>query len=440
MELLLILAIIFIWVQWSIINKKWLGDVLSPFNLLFYFWVLPLLMSYLGWSELQSGLSFEATAIIVSCTLILVSISVLPMRIIRRDSGSIQGLGVSLSHMSGFTDGYFIKFTVLVFYFVSLLAMYFAEFSQDYIPIVLYYAQDTLDSGLHLVGKDSKLQVIAQGIMVAGLLCFYISISSKGKYNRYIFGLLATIVPLLGLLKASKTGVFTPVIYYFAVYYYFKKAQDMPVITLRSGLFIFGTLLVMVLITALRVEGVGANSYSSLIRFVHEDTLFYPLNEIAAIIYGYIALSFQNFSNYTDYHDGKLRLGISFFRPFLSIFMQGEYVREMVVPRSNWHFVSTAATVGTYLRGLYMEGGLLLCLFGSAIYATFVNWLYIRFRMAGGGIWMFVYIIMIFPWTWMFFQNAFSILTFHVNSFYVILILSPFYFNRKQKRPVGVML
>jgi len=166
----------------------------------------------------------------------------------------------------------------------------------------------------------------------------------------------------------------------------------------------------------------SAVGFSTLIEFRYADVLFFPLNEIVATIYGYTALGFQNFSNYMDYDTGTLRIGTSLFHPFFSMLMQGDLVKEMIVPHNEWHFVANAATVGTYLRDLYMEGGVFFCLLGSVIYASFINWMYVKFRRAGGGVWFFAYVIMLFPWVWIFFQNAFSILVFYTNVFYVFAI------------------
>lgn len=396
-----------------------LNDFLSPFNLLFYFWVLPLLVSTLNWSGLQTGLSLEAIAIILVCTLILISISIIPMR-------ELHGVRLPdrLTHIHGLCDSPFVKVEILCLYSVALVAMYYAEFSKG-IPIFTFLAEESEDAGLHLVGKDSKLQVLAQGLMIAGALCFYVGMYSKSKLERSFFIFLAFVVPLLGVLKASKSGVFTPALYYIAIYYYLKKARGEVLITKRAVSLVLGGGIIMTSITMIRVLGVRNNlGFSGLIEFRYADDIVYPLNEIIATLYGYCALGFQNFSNFVDYGSDKWRIGTSLFHPFFSAFMQGDVVSRIALPRGEWHVISDSANIGTYLRDLYMEGGVVFCLLGSLIYSSLINWLYVKFRRARGGVWLFVYVIMLFPWVWIFFQNAFSILIFYTNIFYVCAIFA----------------
>lgn len=417
-ELIILFVILLVWSAWTYANKVTLGDFFSPFNLLFYFWVLPFLLSFLNLSKLQTGLSFEAIGIVIVSTTILVFVSVLPMLVIRR-----RTLVDSLQRFGSFLNGAEARWLVIGFYAVTLVAMYFAEFREG-IPIFEYLSMEADDSALHLAGKDSKLQVVAQGLMVAGMLCFYFGMISRVK-TRWFYILLALFVPFLSVLKASKSGVFTPILYYFAIFYYLKVFRRERFAFVKVGFVIIAVVLLLASLTIVRVLGVhDISGFSGQIEFRYANNIFFPLNEIIATIYGYVALGFQNFSNYVDSGQTKLRLGTSLFRPFLSMLMQGDYIREMSVPKSEstWHFVSWGATIGTYLRDLYMEGGVIFCVVGSLLYASLINYLYFKFRKSGRGEWLMAYVVFLFPWTWIFFQNAFSILTFYVNAFYVFTI------------------
>jgi oligosaccharide repeat unit polymerase len=182
----------------------------------------------------------------------------------------------------------------------------------------------------------------------------------------------------------------------------------------------------MMLLSTLRLWGIESTAsltYGEVIGFRYNNLLPFLINELAATIYGYSALNFQNFSNFVGAHpDNSLHLGTSMFRPLLSFLMQGDIADSMIPSRSEWHYVSEAATVGTFLRELYMEGGALLCILGSAIYALLVNVIYVQFRRRRSVTWLFVYIVFLFPWTWLFFQNAFSVLQFYIDAFYVLAI------------------
>jgi oligosaccharide repeat unit polymerase len=229
-------------------------------------------------------------------------------------------------------------------------------------------------------------------------------------------------VVVLGLFKASKSDVYTPLLMCAAVYYYRNAAEHrkMPKLSILWALLVVG---LIASISTLRVGGIGLEGgYASEIQFRYSDQLGSVLAPVVATIYGYTALGFQNFSNLLARGDEELRLGTSLFRPILSAFMQGDWARSMDIPVDRWGVVSDAANVGTYLTGLYIEGGVFGCLAGSFLYGLLINGVYIRFRNKEGGMWMFVYIALLFPWTWLFFTNAFSVLTTFTNIIYIFAI------------------
>lgn len=415
-SLILIICVIVGFV-WNRLNKIYLGDFFSPFNLLLYFWVLPFLASYMMLSELQVGLTLEATLIIIVSTMIMVFISMMPMFKLNRNSLIICYSNNSLGQIR--KGAWFVVF----FYLLTFAALYWAEYSDEKIVLFQYLSGNATDPGLHRIGKDSKLQVIAAGISVAGMLCFFLGINSISLISRIFFLGLAIFVPILGVLKTSKSDVFTPVLIYSALLYYHFRSKNKRIPKWPIILLMVITLL-MILMTDIRVEGVGyQGGYAKMIGFKYSEELGFPLNEIIANIYGYVSLGFQNFSNYVVHGTDDFRIGTSLFRPFLSALMQGDVARALDVSYDESYMRLGPANVGTYLRDLYIEGGAAFCIIGSIIYAVLVNAIYIKFRIKGG-VWMFIYIAFLFPWVWIFFQNAFSILQIYVNAFYVFAIYS----------------
>ena len=424
-----IIICVIVWLIWNYLNKRYLRDFFSPFNLLLYFWVLPFLSSFMMLSELQDGLSPEATLIIVVSTMILVSISMVPMVLLKGKPLTICYANDSLMFIR---NG---SWLVILFFIVAFIALYWAEFREG-MPLLKYIASEVSDSAIHLIGKDSKLQVIVTGIFVAGMLSFYLGINSRAWASRILFLGLAIFVLILGGMKASKSDIFIPLLFYSALLYYHfrgKKAR----ISKRLVILMLLVGMSMVLITLFRVSGLGyQGGYARLIEFKYSEEIGFPVNEMIANIYGYMSLGFQNFSNYMKYGDGGFHIGTSLFRPFLSALMQGDAARALAVPYEDLYVVSGAATVGTFLRDLYIEGGVMFCILGSIIYAALVNGLYIKFRKREGGMWMFIYIVFLFPWTWLFFTNAFSVLTIFVNAFYVFAIFSLFVVHKGRKRRI----
>lgn len=393
------------------------NDILSPYNLLMFFWFAPFMFSFLTLSKYQTGLSFEAITIISVSTVILFSVVIIFQKSLA-DYGDSEKVDISILNRQ------LTPVVVLLFYSMCLIALYFAEFKGREFPLVSFILGSEQNSSLHRYGKDSKLQFLAAGISVAGAYCFSVFLCHRKKIVRILFFLLAFSVPLFGLLKASKSDIFIPFIYYSSIFYYL-RGWKIKKFAIKFFIIFIVVALFLATVTEIRVRGVGYAkpvTYSDLIKYKNIAFLPLPVNNLISIVYGYACLNFQNFSNYVDVDDGRLRLGTSFFRPFYSIIMHGDIANELLVPKSKWNFVSRSATVGTFLRDLYMEGGAILCLIGSFIYSILVCLIYFKFKTKKNLVWLLIYANFMFPWIWLFFQNAFSVLTFYLNAFYIILI------------------
>jgi oligosaccharide repeat unit polymerase len=328
---------------------------------------------------------------------------------------------------------------VLVFFGLTLVAFYLAEIHGRQLPLIAYLLGGMDDSNLHTAGKDSRLQVVAFGIHSASIFLFYLALNAPRRSLRAIFILLSLGVVALGLLKASKSDIFIPALAYAGLSYYHYRVRNRK-LPKKLLLVMISSLLLVVSITSVRLQGVGiTEGYSGLIQFHHSD-LFGPLaSEIISIVYGYTALGFQNFSNYLVSHPHEFRLGTSLFRPVLSALMMGAEADAMGVPVERWNVVSDAANTGTFLTPLYIEGGVLFCILGSLLYGSLVNTVYFWFRKTGSAAWMFAYISLLFPWTWLFFTNAFSVLSIYVNLVY-IAVLALMFMNTTSQRWVPVRL
>jgi oligosaccharide repeat unit polymerase len=413
-----ILSLIIILATWSIwrsVNQRLFSDVFSPFNLLFYFWIAPFLLSLAKMSRLQQGLTLQATAIAFACTALLILSSLLPA-IIKNEP-----VRRFVLNQNFFPSRISAKLPLL-FFLATLVALFFAEFQGQDLPLVSYLTGVATDSNLHTHGKDSKLQVIAFGIYVASIFIFYIWLNESSPLPRASYLIICISIVFIGLFKASKSDVYIPLIGYAALVHYHWRDRDMAMPKVYKVLaLLLATVLVSV--TAIRLQGIGLEGgYSGLIELKYVDIMGPAVSEIVAIIYGYSALGFQNFSNYVNSHPVEFRLGTSLLRPVLSVFMMGNVADANAVPVSEWNVVSDAANTGTFLTPLYIEGGFFLCLLGSLLYGLFVNLIYVFSRRRPSLVWRFMYIGVLFPWTWLFFTNAFSVLSIYVNLVYIALL------------------
>ena len=165
------IACLFVGILWHRVNKKFLDDFFSPFNLLLYCWVLPFLSSYMMLSDLQDGLTLETTLIIIISTIILVSISMIPMYLL---NGAPIIMRYSRKNMLRFHKG---AWFIILFYIFVIAVLYLIEFRSEQLVLLRYLEKNASDPNLHRIGKDSKLQVIAFGISIAGLMCLSLGVN-----------------------------------------------------------------------------------------------------------------------------------------------------------------------------------------------------------------------------------------------------------------------
>jgi oligosaccharide repeat unit polymerase len=410
--LFVLLPCVLVWWIWSRFNRETLRDWFSPLNLLLYCWVLPFMASFMSLSDLQKGVSVEAFTLLVSCTAVLLLTSLLPVMVVRKWPLVVRNSRDDAALLAS-------TWLILPFYALTIGALYAAEFYGQDLPLLQYLSGEAANTLLNVYGKDSKLQVLAYGVYVATMLLFFIAMNSRRSFKRRCLLGMVFVVVALGFFKTSKSDVYTPILVCAALYYYHKKARGEG-IPKAWAVWLMIALAATASISTVRLEGIGnSGGYADEIEFKYSTELGPVLTPIVATIYGYTSLGFQNFSNVVALDDDKWRLGTSLFRPLLAAFLQGDEARALDIPVQNRGVVSNAANVGTYLTGLYIEGGVTLCLLGSLIYGLLVNAIYTRFRLRQGGMWMFIYVAVLFPWTWIFFTNAFSVLTTYTNLFYI---------------------
>jgi len=431
--LVVLCFLVVVWFLWQRVNAALYNDKLAPLSLLFYFWTGPFILSLSNLSGLQAGMDPYSVGIIIVSTLLLAATCMVPA-IVGKRADFRNFTAATIRPVRVLPAG------ILAFFALTLVALYFAEFQGRDLPLLGYLLGDAGDSNLHTFGKDSRLQIIAFGLHSASIFMFYMALNERRRVMRVFYTFLALTVVVLGLAKASKSDIFIPILAYggLAYYHYRIKNKAMPRFLLVVAAL---ALLLVVSITSVRLQGVGlTDGYSGLIEFRYAESVGAVAAEFISIIYGYTALGFQNFSNYVATHPAEFRLGTSLFRPVLSALLMGDEADSIGVPVEHWNVVSGAANTGTFLTPLYIEGGVIFCLLGSVLYGLLVNFVYLAFRSKGSIAWLFAYISLLFPWTWLFFTNAFSVLSIYVNLFYIWILALAFMRNSsRQLIPVGLI-
>lgn len=415
----------------QLLNRLLYRDLCSPLSILSVFWISPCLLSYTKLSGLQTSTSSAGSIITFVCTLVLLATCLLPSAF-KHAPPLPSLLDQSFSQVA---VSFVRLIAVAIFFLVSVLLVEFS--GESTFPLLEFLNKNITNPYSYLAGKDSRWQVIAFGIHAVSLFIFPIFLISHGFGKRTALFVIISVIFLLGIFKASKSDIYIPLLSFIAVFYYCRIIRD-PFGTKQSWskyrtslpYIIFGCTSAILLpwITAIRLSGLDDPiSYASLIDFESFEWMSNSFRELCAIVYGYTALGFENFRIFVDSHTWGYRLGTSFFRPLFSALVQGEFVEKRLPSPEELYYVSEAANTGTFLRALYIEGGFLFCLFGSLVYGILVNYFYIRFRAKGSLVSMACYVSMLYPWSWLFFTNAFSVLVIYTNLFWIFFL--PFVFK-----------
>ena len=245
-ELVVFAILAVLWLFWRAINAATLKDILSPFNVLFFLWILPLVGSYLNWSNLQRSLSDEAVTMIGYATLILIVTSLLPMAMLRDSDGAGFRPDVTLWQQ---TIG--VRMLIVLLCVVGSAAFIAAEFNRG-IPLFQYWDVLASSADLHRYGKDSRLQTLAIALPVSGLLAYWVTLTSRDIRTKCFFLVIAALPIVLGILKTSKSDIFNSVFYYLALHYYWSPHRKRTFSLKKIGLVIAIAAVVFVGVTLVR--------------------------------------------------------------------------------------------------------------------------------------------------------------------------------------------
>src|SRR5882762_495264 len=110
-------------ILWLKTNKKLYNDIVSPFNILYWAWVFPFLLSYFRISGFQSSPALWMEVFVVFITLIMVAISLTPALVgVERNHDNI------LSALKAFYGSANFRLILFIFFCVTLGLKVVAEF------------------------------------------------------------------------------------------------------------------------------------------------------------------------------------------------------------------------------------------------------------------------------------------------------------------------
>ena len=410
---------------WIWLNHKFLGDALSPFSIVFFSWTMPLALRTLGLSTLERPWDISIVVVLVVITFELTLISLIAVVLAMKYSQPeiqrwVIGRLVSLFSRPSF------RVMLFLFWGVAFIAYVYAEFltNPGGIPLITSLTSGTVLVGdIHRWGKDTRWSIITPLLWILTPMLFLAFRTSKGWNAKMFFAILTASYPLMGLLKISRSDLFISALGIVVVEYYYRRYSP----TVKKGnlglwkiAFLAGVGLTILYVTiTVRMGGdIESNRYGDSIGFVLSDSGI--ADSLLAQIYGYLALPFENLHRFLVDYEGGFSPGISVFRPVLSIVGLGNVADEMATQIPFTPPVSSAAGSATFLTPIYAELGLFGLITIPVIYASLVNIIYIRARMRPNYLNLFLYIVFLYPWSWLYFNNAFSVLTIYINAMFVV--------------------
>lgn len=425
---------------WTKLNRRVYGDSLSPFNLLLWFWLLPILLRAMNLSWLENSWGLDSILALSLVTLELAAISLLPVFQGVRLPALPEGAGrwrEMVQHLNTRKASWGLHGS-----FISLLAVsLYVDFLSNPAGFLLISAVTgnlTLeDASLYGWGKTQGRTAFTTILLTFAWLLpplaslYYLRLSAaRSFFKKTLFAFAAATPMLLGMVKLSKTDTMIGFLALLVPAYYSRQVLGGGITAIKSrsrwawlSIAAATCTVAFIMFYTTAVFRVGESSVDT--SFMLDWTQFKITGGgmfavLGSYIYAYSALNFENFARFMSTSDGSMHPGISFLRPFLSIVMQGQ-LADNTLHKIDFNTVTSGLIAGTFLSEVYAELGWFGLVIAPITYALLVNFLYWRFRRKPTLSRFLLYSNFVFCWTFMFFANAFATLLFYTNILLIIL-------------------
>ncbi len=426
--MLAIFSILAIAVAWQVANARLYRDVLSPLALLGLSWMLPLSLGWLDLSFYERPWEGGTRVLVMWVTASMVAACLLPRLVVPRAT-DFTSRGPQFAAALAPLGTPRVRAVLIAAFAVAFAAYLYAEFLTNPagIPVLRILAGQQLHGEFHRWGKETRWAIITPTLFILCPLLYLASRQAARGPWRWLFLGLALLYPFFGLLKLSRSDVFVSALNLGATAYYLRRHAPARRITgrrlvLGAGLALAGTVAAGFILQTTLAARLGSrpaeDTYARAIGFLPQGQG--AVHELAAQVYGYLALPFENFRRAFERTEGGFRPGISAFRPLLSAAGQGRLADDMLSTVVFPDPVSSAAGSSTFLTPIYMELGIAGVLIVPFAYALLMSVLYARFRAAPSLLTYLLYLNFLYPWAWLYFNNAFSVLTFYLNAMAIV--------------------
>jgi hypothetical protein len=125
-----------------------------------------------------------------------------------------------------------------------------------------------------------------------------------------------------------------------------------------------------------------------------------PARSVVVEVYGYLALPFENLSNFLNDYPGGWHPGVGVLRPAYSVLQLGQIPRDEL-DAIDFPLLVLPINTEPFIAVVYAESGWLGVLVAPILYAAMVNLIYYRFRKRPTFVATMTYVATPISWLWM---------------------------------------
>ena len=224
---------VLLYLLWARINLLLFNDFFSPFNLLFFFWICPILIRGLNLSWLESPWNYKTILAVSMVTFIFVGVSLFPLLRNKHLRTFSEGRHFFNEMLSVFRD--YRVTCVLIASYILLFSLYiYVEFVTNPAGFELFNrlfgnlkSEDVSYYGWGKTQGRSTLVSLANTLTSFLLILnpiFYLKARLNRRFlSKLIFMLFAFLTTIFGLIKLSKFDVMWPLWGIILAEYYYRR-------------------------------------------------------------------------------------------------------------------------------------------------------------------------------------------------------------------------
>jgi hypothetical protein len=377
-----VLIVIFISIFIYLFNR-YKKEINNPINLFFIGWLIPLALSQIKMSYLQTDFSKDTWMLIILSTVAFT------IPLLFNQTNIITTLDFSKYKFEN------IYIYIKRLYILSVIFILLNWIIQGGIPLI---------NGEHIAGHLDFAKGFSYFINLilplSGLAVLYLGMTKKNKLTCIIFILTPYI---FSVLQTQRSAMFMAAYYQITFGYIVLKLKNIDTVKIREFivkrvfLLLCMFLIFMTLIGNMRLNATSSN-YSD--NYWAKELSFKGSNTTVAWIYSYYPMNFDNLNKFMNNFNGVYSYGYNVLMPIIGPTQLKFLWNGKTIPYNTLWLGAT----GTYLMKIFGDGGLVFSAIVIFIFGLIITFVYKKFIKYGDIKWYGVYAILSFGIVYMFFD------------------------------------